>query len=46
MTPELVSRPEEPTATTNDPSERGTCPYCGATAINVQGLLDCPECGF
>lgn len=23
-----------------------TCPDCGATAIDAQGLLDCPDCDW
>ncbi|MFC6903626.1 hypothetical protein [Halalkalicoccus tibetensis] len=26
-------------------TERGICSACGGVAINVQGLLDCPDCG-
>ncbi len=39
------TRTDEPTmnhARTDD----GHCPDCGGTAINVQGLLDCSDCGF
>ncbi|MCL7416786.1 MAG: hypothetical protein M8354_02955 [Halalkalicoccus sp.] len=46
MTPELLSRPKDPETTTPEATERGTCPDCDSRAINVQGLLDCPECGF
>lgn len=46
MTPQLLSRAEEPETTPNEATERGVCPECGTRAINVQGLLDCPECGF
>lgn len=27
-------------------ADHGLCPNCGETAINVQGLLDCSDCGF
>ncbi|MEM4780444.1 MAG: hypothetical protein QXG03_02605 [Halalkalicoccus sp.] len=33
-------------AAPNEPASEATCPDCGATSINVQGLLDCPNCGF
>lgn len=36
---------ESPTATEETTTERGTCSNCGGLAINVQGLLDCPDCG-
>lgn len=36
----------EPLAATEETTiERGTCSNCGGVAINVQGLLDCPDCG-
>lgn len=31
---------------TDEPTEDGACPDCGSTAINVHGLLDCPDCGI
>ncbi|WP_162993994.1 hypothetical protein [Halalkalicoccus subterraneus] len=34
------STPAEPTR-----FESAACPDCGERAINVQGLLDCPDCG-
>lgn len=37
-------RTEEPN--TEPRTDDGLCPACGETAINVQGLLDCPDCGF
>lgn len=46
MTTKTASTGTEPTPKTNEPADNGTCHECGALAINVQGLLDCPECGF
>lgn len=47
MTPTLASPKTEPTPTEPTPSlDDATCPDCGSRAINVQGLLDCPDCAF
>ncbi|ADJ14288.1 hypothetical protein [Halalkalicoccus jeotgali] len=48
MTPTLTATKAEskPTPTDTTRAESATCPDCGKRAINVQGLLDCPNCGF
>lgn len=48
MTPQQLVREPQRTEEPNNESrtDDGYCPDCGETAINVQGLLDCPDCGF
>lgn len=48
MTPQQLVREPQRTEEPNDEphTDEGQCPACGETAINVQGLLDCPDCGF
>lgn len=44
MTAQFAPLKTETATEPNAPADVA-CPDCGETVINVQGLLDCPNCG-